>query len=362
METKNVGGGGGGGVVLACDIPVEYVDDEEMAAIEAAYLQIPLSVAAGYSFELQTKKRGGGGESCDSRVLQCSSKRQLVSDDGLDDHHHHHRKSASVWIRDTTEEEEKSSLLCIDKRSLSTAKECIIPCPVEANNSSPADGQDQEQVGGTLDGNSRNVEEGAHHASSEAITFSSPTAGSEGCSQEPSQSSRGVTIGDIEDVAVSRQANGDGEAKPHRPHHRSLCVTDLTALEWCEKQVEFSLTRGKPQKTEAMKAGSARHVELEIEVVTRVEVQVLSKEDSWAIRLLNFITGARQLQSEGLTRELPVLGVVQGCWIVGIIDELQLCGRDGVERPLLIDTKTRNRPTPPSEPQKRNGRCKLCKI
>jgi len=226
METKNVGGGG---VAVACDIPVEYVDDEEMAAIEAAYLQIPLSVAAGYSFELQTKKRGGGGESCDSRVLQCSSKRQLVSDDGLDDHHHH-RKNASVRIRDTTEDEEESILLCIEKRSLSTAKECIIPCPVEANDSSPADGQDQEQVGGTLDGNSRNVEEGAHHASSEAITSSSPTAGSEGWSQEPSQSSRGVTIGDIEDVAVSRQANGDGEAKPHRPHRRSLCVTDLTAL------------------------------------------------------------------------------------------------------------------------------------
>jgi hypothetical protein len=164
--------------------------------------------------------------------LQCSSKRQLVSDDGLD-HHHHHRKNASVWIRDATEEEEEeedSSLLCIEKRSLSTAKECITPCPVEANNSSPADGQDQEQVSGTLDGNSRNVEEGAHHASSEAITSSSPSAGSEGCSQEPSQSSRGVTIGDIEDVAVSRQANGDGEAKPRRPHHRSLCVTDLTAL------------------------------------------------------------------------------------------------------------------------------------
>jgi exonuclease V len=54
--------------------------------------------------------------------------------------------------------------------------------------------------------------------------------------------------------------------------------------------------------------------------------------------------------------------VVQGCWVVGIIDELQLCGRDGVEQPLLIDTKTRNRPTPPSEPQKRNGRYKCGNI
>lgn len=50
------------------------------------------------------------------------------------------------------------------------------------------------------------------------------------------------------------------------------------------------------------------------------------------------------------------LGVVEGAWVIGIIDELKMCERDGKQRPLLIDTKTRFRPTPPSAPQKQNGR------
>ena len=40
----------------------------------------------------------------------------------------------------------------------------------------------------------------------------------------------------------------------------------MTGQEWCEKQVEFTKLLGKPKQTEAMKAGSARHAELEIEV------------------------------------------------------------------------------------------------
>ena len=50
------------------------------------------------------------------------------------------------------------------------------------------------------------------------------------------------------------------------------------------------------------------------------------------------------------------LGVIEGAWVIGIIDELKMCERDGKQRPLLIDTKTRYRPTPPSAPQKQNGR------
>jgi hypothetical protein len=36
--------------------------------------------------------------------------------------------------------------------------------------------------------------------------------------------------------------------------------------EWCEKQMEFVLERGKPEKTVAMKVGSDRHAQLEQEV------------------------------------------------------------------------------------------------
>jgi hypothetical protein len=36
--------------------------------------------------------------------------------------------------------------------------------------------------------------------------------------------------------------------------------------EWCEKQMEFVLERGKPEKTAAMRVGSDRHAQLEQEV------------------------------------------------------------------------------------------------
>jgi hypothetical protein len=39
--------------------------------------------------------------------------------------------------------------------------------------------------------------------------------------------------------------------------------------EWCEKQMEFMLIRGRPEKTAAMKVGSARHTELETEVSSK---------------------------------------------------------------------------------------------
>ncbi|XP_028099353.1 uncharacterized protein LOC114298900 isoform X2 [Camellia sinensis] len=50
----------------------------------------------------------------------------------------------------------------------------------------------------------------------------------------------------------------------------SLLLLSLNAYnngqEWCEKQMEFSLLFGKPEKTKAMKAGIARHAVLEEEM------------------------------------------------------------------------------------------------
>ena len=42
------------------------------------------------------------------------------------------------------------------------------------------------------------------------------------------------------------------------------------------------------------------------QVVKKVKVRVQSKEDTWALKFLNFIIGANQLLFEGLTRELPL--------------------------------------------------------
>ncbi|XP_011089348.1 exonuclease V, chloroplastic [Sesamum indicum] len=140
---------------------------------------------------------------------------------------------------------------------------------------------------------------------------------------------------------------------------RGLSVTDITATEWCEKQMEFILLVGKPGKTKAMQAGSARHAALEGEVIKRVKVHVESAEDMWALKFMNFIVGANQLLFDGLTRELPLVGFVEGVWMVGIIDEIRMPESEAKRLPILVDTKTRVRATLPSEPQRRNGRLQL---
>ncbi|KAL4189282.1 hypothetical protein AMTRI_Chr08g206220 [Amborella trichopoda] len=94
-------------------------------------------------------------------------------------------------------------------------------------------------------------------------------------------------------------------------------------------------------------------------VVKKVDICVQSKEDSWAVKLMNFVFGSKQLLSEGLTRELPVIGLVEGVWIVGVIDEVQMPVTDNEKNLSLIDTKTRSRSTLPSEAQKRNARLQL---
>ncbi|KAI4322229.1 hypothetical protein L6164_021940 [Bauhinia variegata] len=140
---------------------------------------------------------------------------------------------------------------------------------------------------------------------------------------------------------------------------RGLSVTDLTQTEWCQKQMEFALCLGGRKTNKAMSAGIARHVELEEEVMKRVEVKVKSREEYYALKLLNFINGVNQLLFEGLTRELPVIGFLQGIWMVGMIDEIRMPLTENGSHPILIDTKTRARDTLPSEPQRRNGRLQL---
>ncbi|CAI9105167.1 OLC1v1004029C1 [Oldenlandia corymbosa var. corymbosa] len=175
-----------------------------------------------------------------------------------------------------------------------------------------------------------------------------------------------IPVGDIEDSA--RDGIGQKKKKKIKSNEtllyqfrrkRGLAVTDLTATEWCEKQMEFILFRGKAKPTKAMKVGAARHAELEEEVVKKVPIQVTSAEDKWALRFINFIVGANQLLFEGLTRELPLVSFEKGLWIVGIIDEVRMPLSETETYATLVDTKTRVLARLPSAPQQRNGRLQL---
>ncbi|KAF0923999.1 hypothetical protein E2562_008349 [Oryza meyeriana var. granulata] len=69
--------------------------------------------------------------------------------------------------------------------------------------------------------------------------------------------------GDIEDSPPLPTPRGSLHARFRE--RRALAVTDITATEWCEKQMEFVLEHGRPERTQAMKAGSERHAQLEQE-------------------------------------------------------------------------------------------------
>ncbi|KAL9317216.1 hypothetical protein ACSQ67_013733 [Phaseolus vulgaris] len=183
-------------------------------------------------------------------------------------------------------------------------------------------------------------------------------------------------IEDCGDFLRKKKPKADNTTLLHRfRSKRGLSVTDVSKTEWCERQMEFSLLfeewknneykqmdfGGRRRNNEAMKAGRNRHVELEEEVHTTVELKVKSREDEMAMKLLNFINGVNQLLFDGLTRELPILSFAsaEGIWMVGKIDEVQMPRAKKDRNPILVETKTRFQDTVPSEAQRRNGRIQL---
>jgi exonuclease V len=127
-----------------------------------------------------------------------------------------------------------------------------------------------------------------------------------------------VTL-DGQEKTVTEQVSPIARFRKYRP----LAVSDFVAPAWCELQYFYSLSKyGRIRRTAAMKKGTEVHKTLELEVHEYVPVQVLTKEDSWGLRIWNVIQGLRALRATGVTRELDVWGVVNGEVVSGIIDEI----------------------------------------
>ncbi|MCJ1466968.1 hypothetical protein MMC07_005590 [Pseudocyphellaria aurata] len=116
--------------------------------------------------------------------------------------------------------------------------------------------------------------------------------------------------------------------KPKKP----LSVSDLVAPAWCELQYWYTLTTGRRKRTPAMKQGTKVHQRLEAQVHRVVPVDVMSREDGWGLTVWNIIQGLRTLRLTGMTRELQVMGIIDGQVVTGVIDELSYnCPDRGLE-------------------------------
>ncbi|KAM0563436.1 hypothetical protein ACHAPJ_001157 [Fusarium lateritium] len=106
---------------------------------------------------------------------------------------------------------------------------------------------------------------------------------------------------------------------------KPLTVSDLTSGAWCELQYWYTLTRlpgGRRTRTAAMKQGSKVHQKLEDEVHTTVQIDIMTKEDAFGLKLWNLVQGLRTLRDTGLTRELEVWGMIDENLVNGIIDSV----------------------------------------
>ncbi|XP_070571697.1 exonuclease V-like [Ptychodera flava] len=157
------------------------------------------------------------------------------------------------------------------------------------------------------------------------IDNSMQIAESAGCvSDETNKATSSVTFIDNEKV---RHREKKEEMPLWKFKWGRLCVTDITAQHWCEQQLLYTFTIPTvPVENIPMTVGSSMHLARELEVHDVVPVSVSSKEDAWAIKLLNMIDGVSGI-SFGVPciREMPIFGEPygKGIFVVGVIDELR---------------------------------------
>ncbi|XP_076138278.1 exonuclease V [Alosa pseudoharengus] len=137
-----------------------------------------------------------------------------------------------------------------------------------------------------------------------------------------------------------------------RFRRRHLSVTLLCEQSWCEMKVSFGLLRPlvklKEMKKPEVKAGTTIHLRRQLEVHNIVPIQAQSREDSEAIKLLNVMHMVSLLQEGQCVREFPVYGVLEGVFLMGVIDELSY-NKEG--ELVLSELKTRKDMSLPGEAQ-----------
>ncbi|CCL98155.1 uncharacterized protein FIBRA_00149 [Fibroporia radiculosa] len=164
----------------------------------------------------------------------------------------------------------------------------------------------------------------------------------------------GATDNSILPKALSRHqewsSDGRSPFERFRKWRKVLSVTDLVGPAWCEVQFDYGLRQKRHQEPDQrpqsfvtaegktitvdkrvmannhrfVTRGRSVHKALEREVKPEeVQVEIITQEERWALRLVNMLASLDALIALGYCREIPVFGLVHGQIVVGIIDELQ---------------------------------------
>ncbi|XP_051718010.1 exonuclease V isoform X3 [Ctenopharyngodon idella] len=133
---------------------------------------------------------------------------------------------------------------------------------------------------------------------------------------------------------------------------RHLSVTLLCDQSWCEMKTVYSLLkpylkRKDLQRTE-VQIGKEIHLSRELEIQDTVPIDIRTREDAEAIKLLNMLHMIPRLEAGECVREFPVFGVQEGVFVMGVIDELMYNQKGEL---VLNELKTRKHNSMPSSAQ-----------
>jgi len=143
------------------------------------------------------------------------------------------------------------------------------------------------------------------------------------------------------------------------PKFKNLSPSKIADQFWCEMQLHLRLHLGM-EPTEVMIKGSEIHKGLEEELGPIIEVEVTTLEDTIITYILQMYSKLMIFQSQGITRELPVIGKIDELTCLGIIDQLVIENSENDEKVMVItDYKTRKSKTAPSYEQKRRNRIQM---
>ncbi|XP_078080940.1 exonuclease V isoform X2 [Mustelus asterias] len=111
----------------------------------------------------------------------------------------------------------------------------------------------------------------------------------------------------------TKRRKQDGRIPLERFGWKYLTVTDLSRQAWCEQQVvygaELPHIKELREDIPVVKAGSCLHLARELEVQDIVPITVESREDKWAVKMLNLLSMIQFLQAGELElRELKTRG------------------------------------------------------
>ncbi|XP_056613754.1 exonuclease V isoform X1 [Triplophysa dalaica] len=161
-----------------------------------------------------------------------------------------------------------------------------------------------------------------------SVYFESPSVSSTSMQNCTEAASRRETVQSDELRGLKRKSLHKDSISPMQHFlKRHLSVSLLCDQSWCEMKTVYSLLKPHVKRNDMQRAevqmGKDIHLSRELEIQNVVPVDISTREEGEAIKLLNMLHMTQLLGAGECVREFPVFGVLEGVFIMGVIDELR---------------------------------------